>query len=105
MYQIKIRDTILTAGAGENLLSVLRQNGLAPDTPCGGNGKCGKCRMMVNGREVLACQYEVNSDITVEPHQKDRTRILTTGTDVSVPLDPVQAGHPAANCGKTGKGH
>lgn len=96
MYHVKIQNAILTARGGENLLSVLRQNGLAPDAPCGGNGKCGKCRMVVDGREVLACQYEVRSDITVEPPQKDRTHILTTGTDVTVPLDPVQAGYLAA---------
>ena len=44
-YQITVLpyDRILNADEGENLLHVLQQNSLAPDAPCGGNGKCGKC--------------------------------------------------------------
>lgn len=47
------------------LLQALRKAGSLMDAPCGGHGTCGKCRLSVNGREVLACQYRVDSDITV----------------------------------------
>jgi len=55
----------LTAECGQSLLSVLRENALAPDAVCGGNGKCGKCAVTVNGRRVLACEAEVQGDMTV----------------------------------------
>ena len=33
----------LKAEEGKNLLTLLIENGAAPDTPCGGKGRCGKC--------------------------------------------------------------
>ena len=39
--------------------------GLRPDAPCGGKGTCGKCRVWVEGQEVLACQTLVHADMTV----------------------------------------
>ena len=33
----------------QNLLSALRENGVAIDAPCSGTGKCGKCRVVVSG--------------------------------------------------------
>ena len=50
---------------GANLMDVLRNNGLSIDAPCGGNGKCGKCRVLINGEEALACQTYVDRDLTV----------------------------------------
>ena len=50
---------IMTPG-GVSLLSVLRQAGVGPDAPCGGEGTCGKCRVMVDGQETLACRTTVD---------------------------------------------
>ncbi|MBR2465588.1 MAG: DUF4445 domain-containing protein [Clostridia bacterium] len=36
------------------------------EKPCGGHGKCGKCKVLVNGKEELACRYTVLSDIEVK---------------------------------------
>lgn len=47
------------------LLKALRDAGLRADAPCGGAGTCGKCKLMVNGQEVLSCQTLVDSDLTV----------------------------------------
>ena len=55
----------LSAAAGTNLLDVLKENGIYPDAPCGGNGTCGKCTMLVNGKQVLACKTVVDRDMTV----------------------------------------
>ena len=55
----------LSAAAGTNLLDALKENGIYPDAPCGGNGTCGKCTMLVNGTEVLACKTVVDRDMTV----------------------------------------
>ena len=69
----------VTAPVGENLLSVLRRADLAPDAPCGGNGKCGKCLVTVNGQQVSACRYTVQRDMTVVLHQTSSQNILTGG--------------------------
>lgn len=55
----------ITVPAGSNLLDALRDTGIITDAPCGGNGKCGKCRIMINGEVRLACQTTVDRDMTV----------------------------------------
>jgi len=95
-HKLYIQNRILSAPDGAMLLSVLRKHDLAPDAPCGGNGVCGKCRSIVNGKEVLACQYEIHSDITVEIPGREKTEILTAGAEISLAVDPVQQGYLAA---------
>ena len=60
--------------------------GLNPDAPCGGKGTCGKCRVTVEGREVLACQTAVDRDMTVDTGAAESVRILTEG--MQRPLEP-----------------
>ncbi len=60
---------ILRAESGINLHRLLAREGLI-DAPCGGNGKCGKCRVIADGREVLACQTEIHGDMTVRLPQR-----------------------------------
>ena len=55
----------MEAADGENLLQALRRAGFAIDAPCGGNGSCGKCKVTVNGAEVLACRTAIHGDMTV----------------------------------------
>lgn len=71
------RDLVIEAPAGANLLEVLRENGLHPDAPCGGRGKCGKCKVTVDGTEMLACQTTVDRDMTLALARQDSARILT----------------------------
>ena len=47
------------------LLQALRDAGLRADAPCGGAGTCGKCKIVVDGQEVLSCQFLVEKDVTV----------------------------------------
>ena len=65
--------------AGENLLAVLRSADLLPEAPCGGNGTCGKCKVIVDGEEVLACRTFVNGDMTVTIPAAQEFVILTDG--------------------------
>ncbi len=55
---------ILEAVPGQTLHSLLASHGLI-HAPCGGQGTCGKCAVMRDGREVLACQTPVDRDMTV----------------------------------------
>ena len=71
------QNRVLEAPAGANLLEVLRENGLHPDAPCGGRGKCGKCKVIVDGAEQLACQTTVDTDMTLVLPHLDSAQILT----------------------------
>ena len=62
---------------GGDLLSALRSAGLAPDAPCGGEGHCGKCTVILDDREVSACRTTVDRDMTVTIPQASDTQILT----------------------------
>ena len=83
--------------AGQTLLEALREHGLAPEAPCGGNGKCGKCTMEVSGEPVLSCQYIVTEDITVgRLGGEDSTRVLTQGIGAQIEMAPLREGCLAA---------
>ncbi len=66
MYTITVlpENRILQAQAGVTLHALLAGEGLI-DAPCGGQGTCGKCRVLADGREVPACQMVVDRDMTV----------------------------------------
>ena len=59
------RELNIKAETGERLLDVLRRAGLNISAPCGGLGRCGKCRAEVDGEEVLACRYTLTGDAAV----------------------------------------
>lgn len=98
MPQVYFADSrhVVDVEAGTTLLEAIHFLGLSMDAPCGGHGKCGKCRAIVNGQEVLACQYQVSSDITVVLPQQSSARILSDGQSVNIPLDPVKPSYLAA---------
>ena len=73
-YKITFEDEQLTclAEAGTTVLEVQIAAGMTPDAFCGGNGKCGKCKVVINGKEVLACKTAVDRDMTVYTGNKKR---------------------------------
>lgn len=76
-----VRENIeISVQKGTTLLRAEMDAGLRPDAPCGGRGTCGKCRVRVNGKPVLACQTIISSDLTVETAAGEQTEILTSGT-------------------------
>ena len=77
----------VTAEPGETLLQVQIRAGLHPDAPCGGKGTCGKCKVMVDGQEVLACQTMADRDMTVMLPASGENRILTGGLQVDCTPD------------------
>ena len=66
MYKVKINGKIIYAEEGSLLKDVLTDNGFRLEHPCGGRGVCKKCRVKVDGEEMLSCQYIIKSDISVE---------------------------------------
>lgn len=61
----------------ENLLQLLRRNGLSPDAPCGGLGTCGKCTVFINDEPHKACSYHVTAPISVRIPHKAELHTLT----------------------------
>jgi len=77
----------LSVSAGTNLLQALRQANVFPDAPCGGQGTCGKCGVLVDGIFHLACQYTVNRSVSVTlPGNRD-AGIADPGTSAKLPAD------------------
>lgn len=82
-YQITFADEQLNilAEEGKTILQVQIDAGLTPDAFCGGNGKCGKCKVRIDGKEVLACQTVIDRDMTVYTGHSaaEKTQILSHG--------------------------
>ncbi|MBQ9684917.1 MAG: DUF4445 domain-containing protein [Oscillospiraceae bacterium] len=87
------------AGTGQTLLEVLREAGAPIAAPCGGLGRCGKCRVRLTdaagSREVLACQTLVTGDAWVETDAPGGGAILTESADTAA-VDPGAEGLGAA---------
>ncbi len=81
MFQVTVlpENRVLETDGGENLLSLLRQMNFILDAPCGGEGKCGKCRVVIDGEEAFACHTVIDRDMTVTLPQKVIDTILTKG--------------------------
>ncbi|MCL1879786.1 MAG: ASKHA domain-containing protein [Actinomycetia bacterium] len=50
---------------GKNLLEIIREQEFPIHADCGGIGRCGKCRVTVNGKKRLACRTYVMDDMEV----------------------------------------
>jgi uncharacterized 2Fe-2S/4Fe-4S cluster protein (DUF4445 family) len=79
--------------AGATLLDAAGQAGIILNTVCGGKGICKKCLVNLDpdGRGVLACQYHIDSDLTVTvPHSSRffEHKILTEGVAPQTEIQP-----------------
>ena len=84
-FTVTFQPANITLQAEENtsLLQAQIAAGLHPDSPCGGKGTCGKCRVTVDGKEVLACQTLVDRNMTVRTETEEDGKILTAGLAVN----------------------
>ncbi|MDR0850877.1 MAG: ASKHA domain-containing protein [Clostridiales Family XIII bacterium] len=55
----------IEANAGDNLLGIIRKQDLPIDAPCGGTGRCGKCKVLIDDQVRYACLTHVMQDIAV----------------------------------------
>jgi len=79
--------------AGATLLEAAGQAGIILNTVCGGKGICEKCSVNVEPGEeqVLACQYRIQSDLTVTIPAGSRffeQKILAEGIDTKGRIQP-----------------
>ena len=78
---------------GATLLEAAGRAGIILNTTCGGKGTCGKCAVTLEPgqKQVLACQYRVESDLTVTIPASSRffeQQILTEGTAPQTRITP-----------------
>ena len=89
MYMVTFLPQNVTVQIAEgcDLLQAQIQAGLRPDAPCGGKGTCGKCRVILEGKEVLACQTKVDRNMTVRTEPEQPVNILMGGFSGSAQPD------------------
>jgi uncharacterized 2Fe-2S/4Fe-4S cluster protein (DUF4445 family) len=77
---------------GTLLSNAAKSAGVFIDSPCGGNGTCGKCTVLLkssgNQSQVLACQTLVEQDCTVILANQNELRTLHDGSERIVPFAP-----------------
>ena len=109
-FQIENGEPVaVSANQGDNLLEIARSANVAIDTPCSGNGSCGKCRVKLLSGELdslqtahiskedyeagwrLSCCSRVSGDVTVlvpdialAYQQRLKTADLSTGEEVAI---------------------
>ena len=87
MLTVKIDDRALKCDVGENLYKLFLREGVELCAPCGGNGTCGKCKVLLGGTQtVKACEYIVTEDITVDRYTA-LGEIATSGRFRDVNID------------------
>lgn len=86
---------------GTSLLAAQIQAGLHPDAPCGGKGTCGKCRVHLDGQQVLACQTPVSRPMTVWLSPPAQAVVLTQVLACSTQPDGQYAYTAAFDIGTT----
>ncbi|EPR12570.1 ASKHA domain-containing protein [Ruminiclostridium papyrosolvens] len=115
MFSVTVRNNgntqVYTAKNGKNLFELLREKGFGIDSPCNGNGTCGKCRVkLIQGsnspakaEEIkllgltalengyrLACRYNIQSDIEISTDSNDLpANIATESVQINTELNPL----------------
>jgi uncharacterized 2Fe-2S/4Fe-4S cluster protein (DUF4445 family) len=80
---------------GEILLNILRNNGFDVYSPCGGNGTCGKCKVLVKGEGIVtSCIFTVNESIEIVLPDKREAKVLVAQHAHTIQL-PLIPGPPA----------
>lgn len=77
---------------GSTIVDAAHKAGIIVNTPCGGQGTCGKCKVTVNQKSVLACKTDVQKPIDVEipetSNLESHQQILTHDHGASLTLAP-----------------
>lgn len=79
----------LSVDKGTHFSDILGKEKIHFYHPCGGTGKCGKCGVIINGRQELSCRYIVNEDITALIPQTDFIETSAVKDDSSASSDEI----------------
>lgn len=71
---------VIPCAERESLLSALRRAGYSDfQAPCGGQGKCARCLVTVDGAPALACRTYPERECTVQLPEQGAERVITKG--------------------------
>ena len=77
------------------ILEYCRSHGIAGiETPCGGKGTCGKCKVTVTKpyyKDVLACQTKICDGMEIIVGRKESTGAGTVGQDIQTASNAVNS--------------
>jgi uncharacterized 2Fe-2S/4Fe-4S cluster protein (DUF4445 family) len=77
---------------GTTVLEAARRLSLGIESPCGGNGTCGKCGVSIGGETALACQSAITAPVEITTEKKEdenkTLQILSGGSSFKYPLKP-----------------
>lgn len=84
IIRIEGREGYCRAGEGESLLDILRRWGIFMDAPCGGRGRCGKCRVRILSGSFTTAKGGTNA----APDDASRVRSCTVypASDLEIAL-------------------
>ncbi len=85
MKKVTINGQLFFAAENEKLSDILIKNNKTTTHECGGKGLCKKCKVFVNGKEELSCQYRIKSDIEVVTLQNGEI-VSATGSEETAHL-------------------
>ncbi|MBP2625484.1 MAG: ferredoxin [Firmicutes bacterium] len=91
------QETSARVNVGDDLLTAARQGGVILESPCNGNGTCGKCKVKIlsslaEEEIVLACHTKVDHDVVVEiieRHDSGNLQIKQDGLVNSGEIDSI----------------
>lgn len=61
----RVPPRIVSVPKGTDILTAAIKAGIVLNANCGGEGVCGKCKVVVHGKKVLACETLVEADLSV----------------------------------------
>jgi uncharacterized 2Fe-2S/4Fe-4S cluster protein (DUF4445 family) len=85
----RVKETV--TDLGENLLNALRNNGFDIYAPCGGNGTCGKCKVLIKGEGIItSCIYTIYDSMELVLPDKREAKVLVSqhAHTIQLPLMP-----------------
>jgi len=91
--------------SGATIFEAAGLAGIVLNGTCGGKGICKSCKVIIepDGEQVLACQYRIQSDLTVTIPVESRffeSRILAEGIDVQAGIELDEEQETAAAAGR-----
>ena len=87
IFTIAGKPEALHTDSQKSWMQALEDNGIFLDAPCGGHGSCGKCRILVNGKEVLACQTQAAQGAVLTLPARHTAKILSAGQSETLETD------------------
>ena len=96
-YTVTVTDKkSFQAAEGISLLKALNDAGIFLDAPCGGEGKCRKCKVILKGEEVLACRILIHEDLEIRLPESAKENVVQRAATPDAPYAPLKEGYQLA---------